>query len=283
MVTAIALLVPLLFWTSYQQLVTLGEYRRWIVLGLRTSLVVCLAGSPRCSRAEAERERHGHLRLGSLAQHRAERQSGPRSARRNASTTLSINPSPCRSTKHANDQVGVIVFGKQPRLELPPNVVPKLGFKKILSQLDGSYTDIGAALKLALASFPEGSAKRVVLISDGNENMGRVEEEARVAKQNGVQIDVVPIATGQTKENEILIERIEAPPITDRDSRVPLRVVVRSFHPEIVVANLTLRKVGFDAKDSATELKHLASETTPGPQCLLFPASRGQGRHRVRL
>ena len=33
--------------------------------------------------------------------------------------------------------------------------------------MDTNYTDIAAAIKLALASFPEGTAKRIVVISDG--------------------------------------------------------------------------------------------------------------------
>src|SRR5262249_35584421 len=85
--------------------------------------------------------------------------------------------------KKREDRVGVVVFGKEPRLELPPSSVPKLGFTKVLSQIDTSYTNIADALKLALASFPEGSGKRIVLISDGNENLGQAEEQARIAKQ----------------------------------------------------------------------------------------------------
>src|SRR5262249_53425383 len=37
------LLIPLLLWTSYRNLIALGPARRWIVLGLRCSLIVLLA------------------------------------------------------------------------------------------------------------------------------------------------------------------------------------------------------------------------------------------------
>ncbi len=72
--------------------------------------------------------------------------------------------------------------------------------------IDSNYTDIAAAIKLALASFPEGTGKRIVLISDGNENLGNAEEQARIAKLNGVQIDVVPLAAGYRNENEVLVK-----------------------------------------------------------------------------
>src|SRR5204863_10001648 len=132
------------------------------------------------------------------------------------------------------DRAGVIVFGRRPRLELPPGSVPELKFRKILSQIDDTYTDIGGALKLALASFPEGTGKRVVLISDGNENLGRAEEQARLARTLGVQIDVLPLAAGQRNEDEVLVERVDAPQEIEEGARVPIRVLVRSFNPNLV-------------------------------------------------
>ena len=68
-------------------------------------------------------------------------------------------------------------LGRRPRLELPPSDAPRFNLTEIASRIDGSYTDIAAALKLALASFPEGTSKRIVLISDGHENLGSAEAE----------------------------------------------------------------------------------------------------------
>ena len=99
---------------------------------------------------------------------------------------------------------------------MPPSDAPRFKFQEFASTVDGNYTDIAAAIKLALASFPEGSGKRIVLLSDGNENMGNAEEQARLAKQNGVQIDVVPLGAGQRNENEVLVERVEAPPVAEK-------------------------------------------------------------------
>ena len=108
---------------------------------------------------------------------------------------------------------------------------------------DGNYTDIAAALKLALASFPEGTGKRIVLISDGNENLGNAEEQARLAKTLKVQIDVLPLAAGKRNDDEVLVERVEAPPLIEQGARVPIRVLVRSYNPNVVVGRLTLRQI----------------------------------------
>ena len=120
---------------------------------------------------------------------------------------------------------------QQPRLELPPSDAPRFKLTELPPARDGNYTDIAAALKLALASFPEDTGKRIVLISDGNENLGNAEEQARLAKSLGVQIDVVPLAAGQRNEDEVLIERVEAPPLIEQGSKVPIRVLVRSYNP----------------------------------------------------
>ena len=117
-----------------------------------------------------------------------------------------------RGVGHRNDRSGAILFARRPRLVLPPSAVEKLIVTDALAgTLDANYTDIAAALKLAMASFPEGTGKRIVLISDGNENLGSAEAQAVLARQNGVQIDVVPLAEGYRNPNEVLVQAVEAP------------------------------------------------------------------------
>src|SRR5207237_668930 len=150
-----------------------------------------------------------------------------------------------RGPQHKYDRAGLILFGRRPRLELPPSNAPffNFHFRDAASNIDGNYTDIAAAIKLALASFPEGTGKRIVMISDGNENLGNAEEQARIARINGAQIDVVPLAAGYRNENEVLVQSIEAPPKTEQGSRLPLRVLIRSYHPRTVYGTLALEQI----------------------------------------
>jgi uncharacterized membrane protein/Mg-chelatase subunit ChlD len=149
-----------------------------------------------------------------------------------------------RGAGHERDKVGLIVFGRRPRLELPPAVVPRFNLAKLPDKaVDGSYTDIAAALKLGIASFPDDTGKRIVLISDGNENLGNAEEVAAYARQAGVQIDVLPLAAGQRNTDEVLVERVEVPPFVEQGAQVPIRVLVRSFNPNVVIAKLTLKQI----------------------------------------
>jgi Mg-chelatase subunit ChlD len=148
-----------------------------------------------------------------------------------------------RGAGHSRDQAGLIVFGRKARLELPPSDAPRFNLREIPGVADGNYTDIAAALRQAMASFPEGTGRRIVLISDGNENLGNALDEALNAQKNDVQIDVLPLAAGQKNEDEVLVERVDAPPVTEQGAQVPIRVLVRSFNPNYVVGKLSLKQI----------------------------------------
>jgi uncharacterized membrane protein/Mg-chelatase subunit ChlD len=152
-----------------------------------------------------------------------------------------------RGAGHERDRAGLVIFGRRARLELPPSDAPHFNLVRLPdlpNPADREYTDIAAGLKLALASFPEDTGKRIVLISDGNENLGNAEEQGKLAEELGVQIDVVPVAAGQSNENEVLVERVEAPPLTEQGSQIPIRVLVRSFNKNYQVkARLLVRQI----------------------------------------
>jgi uncharacterized membrane protein len=245
-------LLPLIFLMSYRSLAGLGPVRRWLAIGLRCALVVFLT----LALAEVRIRHQNESTTVLFAVDRS--LSIPEEYDADASSdTNRIDRRAERVEKFINDtvqlhgpglkrdQAGLILFGLRPRLELPPSHAPAFNFKfkDAASNIDGNYTDIGAAIKLALASFPEGTGKRIVLISDGNENMGNAEEQAQIAKLNGVQIDVVPLAAGFRNENEVLVERVEAPPRTEQGSRLPIRVLVRSYHPRTVFGTLVVKQI----------------------------------------
>jgi uncharacterized membrane protein len=131
--------------------------------------------------------------------------------------------------RRKEDLAGVVVFGKSPMVETPPqpSEVNLLGVENSL--IDPEYTDIGSAIKLALASFPEDTARRVVILSDGNENRGNALEQALAAKSLGVQIDVLPI--DYHYDREVLVEKVALPPDVKKGEMVNINVVVRASEP----------------------------------------------------
>jgi len=238
----VLLLCPAIVFLSYRSLAGLGPVRRWFAIGLRCLLIALLA----LALAETEaRQPNDHLTVLFLWDRSLSIPQDFVAGRDRREERLKnfINGSVAeRGPGHEHDMAGLIVFGRWPRLELPPSDAPQFRLRKIASTVDDTHTDIAAALKLALASFPEGTGKRIVLISDGNENLGKAEEQARLARQNGVQIDVVPVSAGRRNVNEVLVERVEAPALTEKDARLPLRIVIRSHNPNVVVGTLKVLK-----------------------------------------
>ena len=91
------------------------------------------------------------------------------------------------------DQGGLVVFGADASVEA--SLQPALEVKEVASTVSGQATDIGHALELAMAQFPLGGKKRVVLLTDGNETQGSAQEMALVAQPLGVEVWSVPIGT----------------------------------------------------------------------------------------
>src|SRR5439155_13289722 len=242
------LLLPVIVFLSYRSLAGLGPVRRWVAIGLRCLLILLLTLALAELRLRKPNDTTTVLFLVDRSQsvpQDIDPEEKTATDRRWQRVKKFISESVFkRGLGHERDQAGVIVFGRRPRLMLPASDVPRITLDDAsLSGVDATYTDIAAAIKLALASFPEGTAKRIVLISDGNENLGNAVEQARIAHQNGVQIDAVPLATGYRNENEVLVERVEAPPMTEQGARLPIRVLVRSYNPRAVTGTLKLEQL----------------------------------------
>lgn len=121
------------------------------------------------------------------------------------------------------DRGGVVVFGKDAAIDAVPGGRRELG--PLLSKIDPSASDLAGAIRLASAAFPEGKARRIVLLSDGNETAGDAEEAAEVARVDGIPIDIVALGI-QEAAFEVAVLDLEAP--TERRAGEPfdLRIVV---------------------------------------------------------
>src|SRR5262249_37643666 len=155
---------------SFRSLAGLGPVRRWLAIGLRCLLILFLT----LALAEV-RLRHQNESITTLflvdrslsIPEDVDPAANPDSLqgqvdRRKARIEKFINESvENRGPGHERDKAGLILFGRRPRLELPASDAPRFNFhfKDVVSTVDGNYTDIAAALKLALASFPEGAGK----------------------------------------------------------------------------------------------------------------------------
>jgi uncharacterized membrane protein len=218
MLILIPMIVPPLIWMSYRSLAGLGPVRRTMAILFRTAVITLIV-----------------LAL-------AEMQSVRRTDRLTTMFLLDVsNSMPKEQQKAAldyvaqaskkrrrDDMAGLLVFGREPRVEVPP-APSELNSLGVESMLDTENTDLGAAVKLALAAFPEDTARRIVIISDGNENRGNLLEQGLVAKSLGVQVDVLPI--DYFYDREVLVEKVSIPPDVKKGEKVNINVVIRASEP----------------------------------------------------
>ncbi|MFN8521060.1 MAG: VWA domain-containing protein [Chloroflexota bacterium] len=107
----------------------------------------------------------------------------------------------------AGDQAAIVAFGSDAVVErLPAELV---GVDRLASVPVRSATDVGGALRLASALFPDGTRRRLVLLSDGNDTTGRGQSEAAVAGAAGIPIDTLVI--GRSGDAEVMMASLQAP------------------------------------------------------------------------
>ena len=110
------------------------------------------------------------------------------------------------------DQAGIVAFGKDALVERLPEDLREID--RLRSTPVKAATDIGGALRLAAALFPDAAQKRIVLIPDGNDTTGRGQQEAALASARGIQVETKAI--GLVNRDEVLVERLAAPSLRGR-------------------------------------------------------------------
>jgi uncharacterized membrane protein len=123
------------------------------------------------------------------------------------------------------DQAGLIVFGKHPSLE----VSLRKEFDSLImrSDVNPNYTNIYEALQLAIGKLPQRGKNKVVVFSDGNENIQRSMDMANLAGSLGIEIYPVPLVTWFDK-NEAFIKALETPPYVALETPFEIRLVLIS-------------------------------------------------------
>src|SRR5262249_30640798 len=119
--------------------------------------------------------------------------------------------------KPANDQVGLVIFGKNAAVEFPTRISipldkppPREKSAVILNSLiDKERTNLEQGLSLAAAMLPEETQGRIVLISDGMQTEGNLSKIVDDLKAKGITVDVLPIQF--SIHDEVWLERLELP------------------------------------------------------------------------
>ena len=122
------------------------------------------------------------------------------------------------------DKAGVIVFGSEASIESSPNAAVDL--EKIQAVVNPERTDLAAAIRLGTAAFPETGQKRLVLLTDGNENVGDAMSAVLAAKPLGVTVDVLPV--GVSRANDVSVQKVQVPPRLKKGQAFEVKIFVEA-------------------------------------------------------
>ena len=111
--------------------------------------------------------------------------------------------------KGQKDKVGVISFGDNSQVENFISSDINSGFTKIEGKINGNYTNIENALTTALSLFPGDSNKRIVLVSDGEENVGEASKIALSLKEQGIDFKFRKVE--KNIGDEVSVDKVEVP------------------------------------------------------------------------
>lgn len=226
------LVIPVLWVWSYKSLSGLGPYRRMFALGLRSFVFALFVFALADFQLKQVSEKLTVIYLLDQSQSIPEQS-------RQLMWDYVVDEVETHRQKHRKDAAGVLVFGDDAKIAISPveNGIYSLGD---YVEINTHATNLEGALRQVLSTFPENTAKRVVVVTDGNENVGDARSAAKSLADKGVGIDVVPIDL--IARAEIAVSKVTLPADIRKGQTVDTRVVVESFaqptkeHPDGKVA-----------------------------------------------
>ena len=213
------LLLPLLWWLSFNSLAGLGRTRRAAALIFRSLLVIALVFALAAAKWQYKTDQLTVIYVLDQSE------SIPANIRAAMVDYVTKDVKQNRREKE-KDRAGLIVFGGDARVESAPydGRLPITDRLDTAAYVDTSSTSLEAALKLAKASFPEDCARRVVIVSDGNENIGDARAIAKSMAEDGIGIDVIPIEL--VAQAEIAVDKVSMPSDIRKDQEFNTTVIL---------------------------------------------------------
>jgi uncharacterized membrane protein len=260
-------LIPLIIALSYRSLAGLGPIRKWVAIGFRSLvllvIILALAGLHRTEEVD-------DLTVIFLVD---SSKSVPSNLQREAFKYLRN----AAEGLQTDDRIGVIGFNGVADVEQTP--MKALGVQGLRAVGQPDQTDLAGAIRLALALLPPDSAGRIVIVTDGNENVGSVLQEAEQYKAAGIPIDILPIEYEHA--NEVVFEQLKAPATGETDETINLQLVLRSQRR---VSGKIMLNHGNDLVDLAPDDPQEAGYAVtldPGPNRITIPRPLNvQGTHQ---
>ena len=111
----------------------------------------------------------------------------------------------------AGDRVGVVVYGREARVERLPEALGET--PAFVQQIDPDGSDLGGAISLAASLIPPERPGRVIVLSDGEATGSSVAAAAEEAAARGLPVDFRATSRGETAD--IAVESLDLPGMID--------------------------------------------------------------------
>ena len=200
-------------WLAWKTDVQIQAWRRWLAYGLRTLVVSAMLLA--LSGLQWNKPQEG-MNVYFLLDRS---QSVPPSEQGTAHMLLAS------AEKQSTDKAGLMVFGTDAGIELSLTPIA-LQTNTVQTVVGADRTDIAGAIRLGTAAFPETGQKRLVLFSDGNENIGDAVQAVMAAKPLDVTVDVVPLGT--QGGGDVSIQRLAVPGMVKKGQPFDARIFALS-------------------------------------------------------
>ncbi len=209
------LALPYFIWLGRPRAGALNRRRDWVSLGLRLLIMILLALSLAGSQIVRAADELAVIFLvdASDSVSPAQREEAEAFVRE---AIESMGP---------NDQAGVILFGANALVERPLSGLAELAPVRSVPQT--LHTDLAEAIRLGMALFPAGSARRIVILSDGAATLGNTLEAAQLAAGSGIEVSVVPLTRPGTPAEAWVIS-VDAPTRVSEGETITVQVAAES-------------------------------------------------------
>jgi uncharacterized membrane protein len=221
------LLVPAIawiFWLAWKTYVQTSSWRRWTAMGLRLIIALLIIFAVAGFRWMRPLEGMNIIFL-------LDRSDSIPSQQQEAARMF-VNHAV--TGKSESDKAGVIVFGTEAGIEFYPRAAVDL--QKIQAVVGTERTDIARAIRLGTAALPEHGQKRLILLSDGNENAGEALAAILAARPLGVTLDVVPL--GVSRGQDVSVQRLALPSSVKQGQTFEVKIFAQADEAQEAVVRL---------------------------------------------
>ena len=222
-------LVPVFTWMGLHYFSAMSRARRWSAVVARTVLIGLLLGMLAGASAVRTTNRLAVVAIVDVSD--SVRLFGPRKIIAGGVEVRPIEQvrewlQATLADRGGDELAGLVLFDGRAIGVASPSLGDPLTRWADLERAEGS--DLGAAIRLGASLIPPDAAGRIVLISDGNDTAGAIDRSLAALTESGRlwPVDVVPIE--YEVHNEVMLERVDAPPSALVGSPVVVRVTLRS-------------------------------------------------------